>query len=209
MLRLLDAASQVFHELKTPRQLEWKMGLGSATLQIELEEVSNDFITSPILASLILFFEDGDEHSVHDLALACQLPVALVFEKLSKWVNYGILKESRSNCFRINRDGNQRKCKPGREVSYPISLEEDTTRAAKVERNHSRVASYSAYIVGMLTNLGSLSREAIHNMMKMFADPGPHLSSFDQRELDSLLTTLRHQEIVDFDNGMYSISKPS
>ena len=66
-----------------------------------------------------------------------------------------------------------------------------------------------SFIVGMLTNLGSLSLERIHSMLKMFAVQGPSVSGGDcsVQELKAFLDTKVRQEELTLSGSVYRLAK--
>ncbi|KAJ6768340.1 ANAPHASE-PROMOTING COMPLEX SUBUNIT 2 [Salix koriyanagi] len=65
---------------------------------------------------------------------------------------------------------------------------------------------YEKFIMGMLTNFGSMALDRIHNTLKMFcvADP-PYDKSLQQ--LQSFLSGLVSEEKLELRDGMYFLKK--
>ncbi|KAF8045479.1 hypothetical protein N665_4834s0004 [Sinapis alba] len=65
---------------------------------------------------------------------------------------------------------------------------------------------YEKFIMGMLTNFGSMALERIHNTLKMFCVADP---SYDKslQQLQSFLSGLVSEEKLEFRDGMYLLKK--
>ena len=66
---------------------------------------------------------------------------------------------------------------------------------------------YYSYIVGMLTNLGSLPLERIHSMLKMFAMQGPTGSELSEHELRQFLDRKVREQKLMYGAGVYRVPK--
>ena len=64
-----------------------------------------------------------------------------------------------------------------------------------------------SYIVGMLTNLGSLPLERIHSMLKMFAMQGPSGSELTEHELRQFLDRKVREQLLVYAAGVYRVPK--
>lgn len=64
---------------------------------------------------------------------------------------------------------------------------------------------YTSYIRGMLTNLGGLPLDRIHNMLKMFADQDELKYTMSVHEIHALLQDLCRQEVIEVAGTKYQI----
>jgi anaphase-promoting complex subunit 2 len=90
----LDAYSARYQELKAPRKLQWKTGLGTVRLELEHGGRSVQYAVSPIHAAIIMHFEERARWPARELADAVGAPLAVLRKKVVFWVNQGVLAES-------------------------------------------------------------------------------------------------------------------
>nr|DAD21287.1 TPA_asm: hypothetical protein HUJ06_022750 [Nelumbo nucifera] len=84
--------------------------------------------------------------------------------------------------------------------------EGDRSVASVEEQILKEMTVYEKFIMGMLTNFGSMALDRIHNTLKMFcvADP-PYDKSLQQ--LQSFLSSLVSEEKLELRDGMYFLKK--
>ncbi|KAL9332535.1 hypothetical protein ACSQ67_002145 [Phaseolus vulgaris] len=84
--------------------------------------------------------------------------------------------------------------------------EEDRSVASVENQLRKEMTVYEKFILGMLTNFGSMALDRIHNTLKMFciADP-PYDKSLQQ--LQSFLSGLVSEEKLELRDGMYFLKK--
>ena len=66
---------------------------------------------------------------------------------------------------------------------------------------------YWSYVVGMLTNIGSLPLDRIHSMLKMFAIHGPAGSQCTVEDVKQFLDHKVEAGELHVSNGLYKLSK--
>ena len=66
---------------------------------------------------------------------------------------------------------------------------------------------YWSYIVGMLTNIGSLPLDRIHSMLKMFAMHGPSGSQCTQDDVKNFLQKKVQEGELQYSSGMYKLPR--
>lgn len=66
---------------------------------------------------------------------------------------------------------------------------------------------FENFIMGMLTNLGNLSLDRLHNMLRVFVVGEPKYEGRSQEQLAGFLQVLVSQGKVDVNNGIYSKCK--
>ncbi|RMX67361.1 hypothetical protein DD238_000810 [Peronospora effusa] len=167
MSKKIDAFTKAYHVLRNPRSLDWNPSLGSAQLSIELEDEVREFTVSPLQATIILYFEDKDRWTVEELAAKLEISDDVLLKHVSLWVSHGVVSFASgrkelvaSTSFRdAQYNGGSMVDEAKTAVSSDAQAEEDL----KVLQN---------YIVGMLSNFGSLSIQRIHNMLSTFARSG-------------------------------------
>ncbi|KAH9773990.1 Anaphase-promoting complex subunit 2 [Citrus sinensis] len=213
--QLLADYAKRFNEIKTPRKLLWKKNLGTVKLELQFDDRAMQFTVAPIHAAIIMQFQDQTSWTSKNLAAAVGVPVDVLSRRINFWISKGIIKESvgtGSNDHLYNLvEGMVDSSKNGDNTGSCEELlggDEDGERSvASVEdqiRNEMTV--YEKFILGMLTNFGSMALDRIHNTLKMFcvADP-PYDKSLQQ--LQSFLSGLVSEEKLELRDGMYFLKK--
>ncbi|CAI5736176.1 unnamed protein product [Peronospora destructor] len=202
ILKKIDAFTKSYHILRNPRSLNWSPSLGSAQLSIELEDEEREFTVSPLQATIILYFEDKDRWTVEELAAKLEVSDDVLLKHVSVWVSHGLVSFASgrkelvaSTSFRDARcNGDSMVDEVETVVSSDAQAEEDL----KVLQN---------YIVGMLSNFGSLSIQRIHNMLSTFARSGaePYTKTISGLSIVlGKLVTIGKLELV---GGQYQLTK--
>jgi len=84
---------------------------------------------------------------------------------------------------------------------------EDQALSARAQQAE-EMQVYESYIFGMLTNLGQLPLDRIHNNLKMFASGSDHKYDKSARQLSSFLQKLCKEERLECGgDGMYRVLK--
>uniref|UniRef100_K3X5T3 Anaphase-promoting complex subunit 2 n=1 Tax=Globisporangium ultimum (strain ATCC 200006 / CBS 805.95 / DAOM BR144) TaxID=431595 RepID=K3X5T3_GLOUD len=163
----IDEYKKSYEVLRNPRSLAWNPSLGSVQLSIELQGVERDFSVSPLQASIVLHFEDQDQWEVEALAAKLEISDDLLLKHTSVWINHGLLTFS-----------------PDRKVLIAVTsfqdarydndalMEEMETAVSSDAQEAEDLQMLETYIVGMLSNFGSLPIQRIHNMLSTFARSG-------------------------------------
>jgi anaphase-promoting complex subunit 2 len=139
-------------------------------LELDVDGTSRAFTVSPLLANVILHFEDREAWGLNELAKTLAVKPEQLRKRLAYWVNQGVVKQSTPN------EG---------EVLYTVvdSLDAEVDRDAMAEEEAgvddgpssadlaklAEMKVYESYVTGMLTNFGTLPIDRIHNMLKVGA----------------------------------------
>lgn len=215
MDQLLSDYAKRYHEIKTPRKLLWKKNLGVVKLELQFEDRAVQFTVSPVHAAIIMQFEDKTSWTSKDLAATIGIPVEVLNRRINFWISKGILSESMgedsSDHIFTLVDGMVETSKNGVNSANCEELlmgdDEGEKSVASVEDQlHKEMTVYEKFIMGMLTNFGSMALDRIHNTLKMFcvADP-PYDKSLQQ--LQSFLLGLVSEEKLELRDGMYFLKK--
>lgn len=84
--------------------------------------------------------------------------------------------------------------------------ENESAMASANDQREEELQVFWSYIVGMLTNLNSLTLERIHVMLRMFASQGP-MVEFSQEELKNFLQRKVREHALVFAAGLYQLPK--
>ncbi|XP_021299696.1 anaphase-promoting complex subunit 2 isoform X1 [Herrania umbratica] len=213
--QLLSEYARRFHEIKTPRKLLWKKNLGTVKLELQFEDKAMQFTVAPVHAAIIMQFQDQMSWTSKNLAAATGIPVDVLYRRISFWISKGVLTESLgtdpSNHVFTLVDGMVDTSKSGGNSGNCEELlagdEEPERSVASIEDQlRKEMTVYEKFIMGMLTNFGSMALDRIHNTLKMFcvADP-PYDKSLQQ--LQSFLSGLVSEEKLELRDGMYFLKK--
>ncbi|XP_045814151.1 anaphase-promoting complex subunit 2-like isoform X1 [Trifolium pratense] len=213
--QLLSDYSKRFGEIKTPRKLQWKKSLGTVKLELQFEDRVVQFTVAPVLASIIMKFQDQTSWSSKNLAAAIGIPVDVLNRRIHFWISKGIITESpggdssdhvytiMENMAETSKNGGG----SGNTQELLGGDEEEDRSVASVENQlRKEMTVYEKFILGMLTNFGSMALDRMHNMLKMFciADP-PYDKSLQQ--LQSFLSGLVSEEKLELRDGVYFLKK--
>lgn len=213
--QLLSDYSKRFSEIKTPRKLLWKKNLGAVKLELQFEDRVLQFTVTPLQAALILQFQEHKSWMSKDLAATVGVPADVLQRRISFWISKGVITESVSvdgndHIFTlveaINDDG--KATANSGNFEELVAGDEDGDRAvASVEDElHKEMTVYEKFIMGMLTNFGSMALDRIHNTLKMFCSSDPRYDKSLQ-QLQSFLSGLVAEEKLEFRDGVYLLKK--
>ncbi|URD73047.1 Anaphase promoting complex (APC) subunit 2 [Musa troglodytarum] len=213
--QLLSDYARRFHEIKTPRKLLWKKNLGTVKLELQFEDRSMQFTVSPMHAVIIMQFQEQTSWTSKNLAAAIGVPTDTLNKRINFWISKGVLAESvgsdsDNHIFTIvsdmvdpNKTGiNNTRCEG------ILAMDEECERsvASVEEQLRKEMTVYEKFIVGMLTNFGSMTLDRIHNTLKMFCVAEP---SYDKslQQLQSFLSGLISEEKLEMREGLYVLKK--
>ncbi|XP_039057844.1 anaphase-promoting complex subunit 2-like [Hibiscus syriacus] len=213
--QLLSDYARRFHEIKTPRKLLWKKNLGTVKLELQFEDKTMQFTVAPVHAAIIMQFQDQTSWTSKNLAAATGIPVDVLNRRISFWLSKGVLTESvgtdpSNHVFTLVKgmiDASKNSGNTGNCEELLAGDEEAERSVASVEDQlRKEMTVFEKFILGMLTNFGSMALDRIHNTLKMFcvADP-PYDKSLQQ--LQSFLSGLVSEEKLELRDGMYFLKK--
>ncbi|CAH0480053.1 unnamed protein product [Peronospora belbahrii] len=163
----IDAYTESYHVLRNPRSLNWNASLGSVQLSIDMQGEEREFTVSPLQATLILYFEERDRWTVEELAAKLEVSDDVLLKHVSLWLNHGLVSFASGRKELVASTSFQdARCNGDSAVD---ELETAVSSDAQAEEDFKVLENY---IVGMLSNFGSLSIQRIHNMLSTFARSG-------------------------------------
>lgn len=213
--QLLDDYAKRFTEIKTPRKLLWKKNLGTVKLELQFEDKAQQFTVTPMHASIIMQFQEQTSWTSKNLATAVGVPIDVLNRRINFWISKGILRESswadpNDHTFTLV-DGTVDSSKTGANngnFEELLAGDDDGERSvASVEDQlRKEMTVYEKFIMGMLTNFGSMALDRIHNTLKMFCIADP---TYDKslQQLQSFLSGLVAEEKLELRDGMYFLKK--
>jgi len=135
------------------------------------------------------------------------VPPTILRKRISFWLSQGIIRKPKEDVYALVDDGTENN-EEMQTQSHDI-CEDDETESAMASASDQReeeLQVFWSYIVGMLTNLDSLSLERIHQMLKMFASQGSG-ADFSQDELKNFLQKKVREYKLVLSAGVYHLPK--
>ncbi|KAG6654243.1 hypothetical protein CIPAW_05G131900 [Carya illinoinensis] len=184
-------------------------------LELQFEDRAVQFTVAPIHAAIIMQFQEQTSWTSQNLAAAIGIPVDVLNRRINFWINKGILAESlgaesSDHVFTL-MEGMVETGKNGGDSGSCEELlvgdeEGERSVASAEDQIRKEMTVYEKFIMGMLTNFGSMGLDRIHNTLKMFcvADP-PYDKTLQQ--LQSFLSGLVSEEKLELRDGMYVLKK--
>ncbi|KAG7388122.1 Anaphase-promoting complex subunit 2 [Phytophthora pseudosyringae] len=198
----IDAFMDAYHVLRNPRSLDWNASLGSIQLSIDLEGEEREFTVSPLQATIILYFEEKDRWSIDELAAKLEISDDLLLKHVSLWVNHGLVSFASARKELVASTSFQdTRCD---DDSMVEELETAVSSDAQAEED---LKVLETYIVGMLSNFGSLTIQRIHNMLSTFARSGAQPYTKTISGLSVVLGKLVSKGKLELVGGQYQLIK--
>ncbi|KAJ2721292.1 Anaphase-promoting complex subunit 2 [Coemansia sp. Benny D115] len=218
MAEMQNKYAGVFESLRPARKLEWRDGLGSVTLEIELQDrVVHAQATVTQAATLFAMQEatgSGGAVEPGTLAGALECPEETVLAYLRFWQTKGVVREASSGLYEVAETLSDVDGTPGDENAHGDSVHEMSDAegdsgsesgdpsAADGQRTEALRMHFN-YIVGMLTNIGPLPLDRIHSMLGMFV-PGDTTTA---DELRSFLALMVREDRLELVGGAYRLKQ--
>jgi anaphase-promoting complex subunit 2 len=193
----LDEYNRVFSRLKNPRQLVWFSQLGTVDIELDVfdkggEIVTKNFSCPPLQVTLLLHFEDQPIWKLSDLSNETGVPENLLQKRLSYWVGHRIIRHTDADIYELvlPTEHHHHENTETAEDHHMHADEGNSSAVSLTAHEDEEMQVFESYVVGMLTNMGSLPLARIHQMLKMFVtgsevvvkDPTPQqLAQFLQK----------------------------
>lgn len=151
---VLDAYSARYQELKAPRKLGWRTGLGTVRLEVERGGRAVQYAVSPIHAAIVWHFQDRPRWAARELAEAVGAPLGVLRKKAVFWVNQGVLAESTGpdggGLYRLVEGGEGAARGPSEEGEVTVVAEEEG-ESAVTSAEEQMASEMQVYKVGMIS----------------------------------------------------------
>ncbi|KAJ6086137.1 hypothetical protein N7486_010418 [Penicillium sp. IBT 16267x] len=225
ILSLQEKYSEGFEALKQSRKLTWRNGLGQVTVELELGDRSFADEVTTWQATVIYAFQDESDEPVTktttELAETLGMSPPLVRSACLFWVSKRILSEVHRDSFRVleylpteeghgaggetgstagddSPSGDAENAAAAAEAAAAAAAKE-TAEAAAMEKMN----LYWQFIVGMLTNQGSMPLQRIVMMLSIVVPGGFPFSHEELREFLAGMVSRGKLEIVS--GGSYKL----
>ncbi|XP_045817605.1 anaphase-promoting complex subunit 2-like isoform X2 [Trifolium pratense] len=205
--QLLSDYAKRFTEIKTPRKLQWKKSLGTVKLELQFEDRVMQFTVAPVLASMIMKFQDQMSWTSKNLAAAIGIPVDVLIRRINFWINKGVIEESTGaessdhvytiveNMAETSKNGGG---SGNAQELLGDDVLEDRSGASVENQLRMEMTVYEKFILRMLKNIGSMTLDRIHNMLMKFC-----IADKSLQQLQSFLSSLVSEEKLELRDGMY------
>lgn len=210
---------EAFEELaEDERYLEGLHELGRMTVELELEDRTiKEEVTPPQASVLYAFSEDyvrenydemkfaaPGKRTVQELAPMLEMPEALVRESLAFWIGKLVLRQlpedKDSYIVMETLSAEEEKEQAANAADVQAEMEESAEASSHQERLQAHAETYSAYITGMLTNLGSMPAGDMHQTLTSVVPGG---FAFDLNDLEALLQDMANKGEVEMEGIMW------
>ena len=199
---LMESYTEHFKQLKGMRTLEWFHNLGSVHLEVELDDGAKSFNVTPAQATLLIKFQEKDEWSLSELCTVVNANRTQLRSRLAFWIGQGVIVEKQNDVF-VTAQTFQSQL---HEVSMYES-DDDPTAASSQNQKDEELEVYWSYVNGMLMNVGSLTLERIHSMLRMFAVHGEASSQCSVNEVKAFLASKVSDGKLVYVGGAYKLPK--
>ncbi|TFK95789.1 ubiquitin-protein ligase [Pterulicium gracile] len=199
---LQEAYAKEFMTFKPDKRLKWLPHLGTVDLELELADRVVVATVPALEAAFIELFSESARWTVDDLRArvgAVERPAAL--KALLTWVDLGVLKEENEGEFILletAEEGGHARSRP----TAPVMAMEEPPIVSSQEQEMAQIQVYWKFIEGMLTNLGPMSLDRVHGMLKLAPD---YDRTMDQ--LAGLLEAARREGMLVVRDGLWRLNK--
>ncbi|GLE11729.1 hypothetical protein PINS_up024316 [Pythium insidiosum] len=202
----VEQYKRAYAVLKNPRTLVWNNALGSVELEVELDGVERSFKATPLQATILQHFDGRDDWNVEELAAELEISGDLLLRHATFWLNHGLLSLSSDRSqLTASRSFDDALLHGG--GASAMLLDDGATAVSSQAQEDEDVRILETYIVGMLSNFGSLSIQRIHNTLSTFARSGVQPYDKTISGLSVVLAKLVAQGRLEVIGGQYQLAK--
>lgn len=219
----LDEFSYEYGKLKNPRRLIWMGQLGTVQLELDVLEDGPDgvpvvetkeFTCSPLLATLISHFEDKTHWTAEELSNETGIPEHVIQKKMTYWIHHRVIKPVHAadgtHAYELASQEHLMQDPRGHGGIHSLMEgdEHDGVAVSVGAQEDEEMEVFESYIFGMLTNLGQLPLDRIHNMLKTFVTGSDVEYNKTPQQLSLFLQQLCKQEKLECGpDGLYKLFK--
>ena len=212
MERELARFEKQFMHHKAPRKLVWKPSLGCVTIDVAFADKTIKAVKcSPLHATILVTFGEQPKWTLSALSKKLKVDSETLKKRMVMWINRGFIHEAGRTA-----DGDIAYEAPthlgsGGEGRAQMGEEDEgeSGGGAAEAQLEQEMRVYEQYVVGMLTNLGTLPLGRIHNMLRMFVPAQGADRGYDRSEpeLQRFLNRLVEDGKLEMSQGQYKIKK--
>lgn len=205
-----------FEHLKSSRKLDWLDHLGSATVQLDLEDRSIQLECKPYEAAVIYAFQDADDsdavkRTFNELWEKLMIDEDLLESALQFWVGKKVLRNVGDQTYvvleKLESDTSEESAaNAGSDMQGPEGSQPSPRKAKGMSsKEQEQRAIYWQFIVGMLTNSSpAMQLGQILMMMKMLIPDG---CPWNNEELQEFLAEKIGTQELELAGGKYRLPK--
>ncbi|OAL62164.1 anaphase-promoting complex subunit ApcB [Trichophyton rubrum] len=218
IIALQEKYSAGFESLKPSRKLTWLNGLGTATIELDLEDrVFKDEVTTWQAAVIYSFQSDENatvSKSVNELSNELDMPASLVRSACLFWLSKRILIQQQPDTFTVLEtlpddedpgasSQNQAQAQPNSDANAAAAAAAAAAKEAAEAATMAKMDLYWQFIKGMLTNQGAMPLQRIIMMLKIAVPGGFPFSSEELKQFMGKMVSNGELEMVS--GGNYKI----
>lgn len=185
------------------RSLFWTPLNGKVTIEIEMNDKITEMAVTPAQATILMHFQNQKEWTLDKLSAVIQMPQSVLKRRISFWQLQGLIRETKENYFVLCEEGS---AQPTETHAHVVIEESEEVMVSSTDQREEELQVFWNYIVGMLTNLDSMSLERIHQMLKLFASQAPGFE-FSIEELKAFLQKKVREHKLNYVHGAYHLPK--
>ena len=216
---MLDIFAKEYARLKNPRVLLWYHQLGTVELEATVVDAATgqaytkEFSCSPLYATLLAHFEDKPVWTAAELSNETSIPENLIQKRMAYWVSQKVIRLVTTSSgggvpTYVLATAEYWSNAQGHGDHHHHHADTDMTGVSISAQEEEEMEVYLSYIVGMLTNLGSLPLKTIHNNLKTFVTGSDIRYNKTPQQLVVFLQRLCKEEKLECGpDGMYKLFK--
>lgn len=203
--KVFDRYKKSFEEYKGNRTLCWTPLNGKVTIEIEINDKKTEMTVTPAQATILMHFQNQKEWQLDKLSAVIKMPASVLRRRIGFWQVQGFIREPEENLFVLCED-NQAHSDSMEAQTNAIIDESEEPMISSTDQREEELQVFWSYILGMLTNLDSMSLERIHQMLKLFASQAPGFE-FSLEELKTFLQRKVREHKLCYGHGAYQLPK--
>lgn len=199
-----------YEAFKGNRTLIWKNNLGQVTIDIEVNGQTLEFTVTPILAAVIMKFQEKDTWSLQELSQSMKMCSFALKKKISYWKLQGLIVqvdqattstagEQEQEIYSLVKDGG--KLNKTKQIFEDDEDSEKSSQANEILKEQ-EIALYWNYIQSMLRGCGCLPLDKIHTWLKLYANPDLTIE-----KVKYLVEIKTKEQLLKYNAGLYRINK--
>lgn len=195
-----------FKSVKASRKLIWQNGVGVVDISIQSGWGKLNLKVSPFQATVVLLFKDTDTMEFDDIVAKTGLTVTKTALIVDFWQTQGVLKKTRNLVVTVESLKRQTDLKADGSTDWEMNTDEEGAvtdfghaEMAVEEEDESLKEQVWPYICGMLTNLGSMNAERIHQTLGMYG------ISITEAALQKIIDQMVSADAVELQENQYTV----
>lgn len=203
--KVFERYKKSFEEYKGNRTLMWTPLNGKVTIEIEINDKITEMTVTPAQATILMHFQNQKEWELEKLSGVMKMPSSVLRRRIGFWQVQGFIREQKENYFVLCED-NEGQSNSMEVQSNMIFDDGEEIMISSTDQREEELQVFWSYILGMLTNLDSMTLEKIHQMLKLFASQAPGFE-FSQDELKTFLQRKVREHKLIYNCGSYQLAK--